>query len=529
MGESPDTPEQSDNVGVKVINTTRAGNDANVLYSNRFKDLYVGDAAVGENAGAPEGGVVYECNKNLGNNYFDFWVQEGVGIAEEQRNALGLAAGNTFSQDIIDDEGHFSNQGNLIDYFYNEEESAEEPTQYTDNNISLVLADRNLCNDGEVGGEVPDEDIGLVKSRFFDAKGQYQFYKVDYDDLIDEGDTPGLLAEVAQTGTGQAASLINDLLGISPYVSQHVLKAVVDKPAVFDNGMQVDLLEANPEAVRKAGFWLYLEENSSLDEEEILQVQQASLLSTDRDAIEEDLSAAYAGMHRAADLVLAYYLLDSAAYNRDSALLWLDHKGSLYSFYLKADILLQTGQGEEAENTLFSIPEAFLLTDKQREEYDNKLVLFQLLSGQADIFKMDSLEIVELSTIAEGEGLAGIQARNLLDYAYGIEQEPDQSLPSATEERTLLGSVALRSPQASIRAFPNPAKETVTFEYAILAGEEASVRLINTMGRTVAEISLSARAGLKEWDISGLAEGVYWYQLWVDEKLGPAGKLAIQH
>ena len=197
--------------------------------------------------------------------------------------------------------------------------------------------------------------------------------------------------------------------------------------------------------------------------------------------------------------------------------------------YLQADILLQAGQAEADENTLSSIPEAFLLTDKQREEYDNKLALFQLLSGQADIFKMDSLEILELSTIAEGEGLAGVQARNLLDYAHGIEHEPDHSLPSATEERTLLGSVALRSPQASIRAFPNPARETVIFEYAILAGDEASVRLANIMGHTVVEIPLSPRAGLKEWNISGLSEGVYWYQLWVDEKPGPVGKLAIQH
>ncbi|MCB0595641.1 MAG: T9SS type A sorting domain-containing protein [Lewinellaceae bacterium] len=521
---------QDETVGVKVVDTG-AGTDANTIYGNNFDILYVGNAAVGDNVGAPEGGgIVYECNKNLGSNVFDFWVQEGEGITEDQRSVGGEAAGNTFSLNIINATGHFTNQGNgLIEYYYDEEEPTEEPTQYTEDNINLNTAETNDCNNGEAGGEIPDEGIDLVKNRFFEAKAQYQLYKTDYDELIDDGDTPGLLAEVAQAGAGQAGSLINDLLDISPYVFQHVLKAVVDKPTVFDNGMQADLLEANPEAVRKAGFLLYLEENSSLEEEEVLQVQQASLLNTDRDAMEEDLSAAYAAKHRAADLVLAYYLLDSVAYNRDSALLWLSHKGSLHSLYLKADIQLQTGQDEAAENTLSSIPEAFLLTEKQQQEYDNKQALFKLLSDQADIFKMDSLAVAELSNIAQSGGLAGQQARNLLDYAYEGEWEPDHSLPTAREERTAVGSTTRHRPQSSIRAFPNPAKATVTFEFTILAGEEASVRLVNAMGRAVAEIPLSPRVGIEEWDISGLAEGVYWYQLWIDEKPGPVGKLAIQH
>ncbi|MCB9052970.1 MAG: T9SS type A sorting domain-containing protein [Lewinellaceae bacterium] len=197
--------------------------------------------------------------------------------------------------------------------------------------------------------------------------------------------------------------------------------------------------------------------------------------------------------------------------------------------YLQADILLQAGQEEAAETTLFSIPETFLLTEKQQAEYNNKRALFQLLSGQADIFKLDSLEVVALFDIAQLEGLAAQQARNLLNYAYGGEWEPDHNLPVTVEERLAVSASTWHRPQAAIRAFPNPAKETVTFEFTILAGEKASVRLINAMGRSVADIPLSPQVGLKEWDVSGLAEGVYWYQLWIDNKLGPVGKLAIQH
>ena len=57
------------------------------------------------------------------------------------------------------------------------------------------------------------------------------------------------------------------------------------------------------------------------------------------------LYSPYAGMHRAADLVLAYYLLDSVAANRDSALLWLDPQRQLACSPIPwANLYLSKGQ-----------------------------------------------------------------------------------------------------------------------------------------------------------------------------------------
>ncbi|MCB9265155.1 MAG: hypothetical protein H6558_09040 [Lewinellaceae bacterium] len=110
---------QDSTVGIKVVDTGK-GTDANVIYDNKFDTLYVGNGAIGDNVGGlTSGGIVYECNKNLGGNTFDFWVQEGGGITENQQSALGLAAGNTFSPEIIDNEGHFKNEEAIINYFFN--------------------------------------------------------------------------------------------------------------------------------------------------------------------------------------------------------------------------------------------------------------------------------------------------------------------------------------------------------------------------------------------------------------------------
>ena len=91
--------------------------------------------------------------------------------------------------------------------------------------------------------------------------------------------------------------------------------------------------------------------HSSLNETELATVQAASTTQTARSVLEASVSAAYADKHRAADLVLAYFLLDTAAYQTDSVLAWLDHKGSLHAAYLKAGILFQAGQVEVLEVT----------------------------------------------------------------------------------------------------------------------------------------------------------------------------------
>ena len=107
--------------------------------------------------------------------------------------------------------------------------------------------------------------------------------------------------------------------------------------------------------------------------------------------------------------------------------------------------------------------------------------------------------------------------------------EPNHGLPATGQARGAVNSYTHHMAPANLRVYPNPAKASVTFEYTLLSREEASLHLFNTMGQLVTEIPLSSHAGQMEWDVSGLAEGIYWYQLWVGGKSGPAGKLAVQH
>ena len=245
--------------------------------------------------------------------------------------------------------------------------------------------------------------------------------------------------------------------------------------------------------------------------------------------MEASVSAAYADKHRAADLVLAYFLLDTAAYQADSVLAWLDHKGSLHAAYLKADILFQTGQTEAAQAALDSIPVFFQLSHEQQVAHSNKQSLFQLLESQADILQMDSLAVDSLSDIAQQPGLAGLQAKSLLDYAYDVEMEPNHDLPVPYEARLTSTSSVIETPPVFIQAFPNPTKTEVTFRYALPRKAKASIRLFNLMGQPIADIPLIPQAGYMDYSVTNLPDGIYYYQLLMDNRIRATGKIMFIH
>ena len=528
-------PHADETVGVKVIDTG-AGNDANTLYGNGLDALFAANAAIGDNQAGPfGGGIVYECNRNLGQNTFDFWVQEGGGITEGQQTADGLAAGNTFSQNGTDpdDVGDFNNQGSLINYFFWEDNTAtdQEPIYFTDETIQTIgVSSANTCQGSPTGGEIPPEELPEVKNRFVKYKEKYDTTLAEYRALLDGGDTPGLLAEIASATPAQAIDVRNELSTYSPYVSRKALKALINRPEVFSNAIQVEVLEANPEAVRKGGFPAYLEQHSVLTPSELEAVLEASLLNTSRDSLEAALSAAYAGMHRNADLVLAYYMLDSTAFQTDSLLSWLGNKGSLHSGYLQSGLLMQLGQGETALEKLDAIPATYPMNENQQAAFENKLALSKLLlESPAGLWGLDSLQLDSLVFVAEGPGLGAIQAMHLLEYAYGFYFEPDRNLPAALEERSIEGPPVQKAPPVSIGVFPNPARESVTFRYSTPALAEAAIRLYGPLGRPVAEIPLQAYSRQVEYNVSTLPNGVYAYQLVIDGRARATGKILILH
>jgi len=84
--------------------------------------------------------------------------------------------------------------------------------------------------------------------------------------------------------------------------------------------------------------------------------------------------------------------------------------------------------------------------------------------------------------------------------------------------------------QNTVLAYPNPASQQVTFAFRADAGSgTAVVRLYNTHYRLVAQASADAPGGQGSMamDVSGIAQGVYFYQVTVNGKKLPMGKVVV--
>jgi hypothetical protein len=97
--------------------------------------------------------------------------------------------------------------------------------------------------------------------------------------------------------------------------------------------------------------------------------------------------------------------------------------------------------------------------------------------------------------------------------------------PTATLPATVAGLS-----QNTVLAYPNPAFQQVTFAFRADSGSgQAFVRLYNTHYRLVTQASGTATDGQGSitLDVSGLAQGVYFYQAVVNGKNLPMGKLVV--
>jgi hypothetical protein len=85
------------------------------------------------------------------------------------------------------------------------------------------------------------------------------------------------------------------------------------------------------------------------------------------------------------------------------------------------------------------------------------------------------------------------------------------------------GTVTLSNP------YPNPARNTVSFNYACAAGSDARLIICNVLGSTVKSESISAGTGKISVNTEDLNDGVYFYSILVNGKPNVTRKLIVRH
>lgn len=132
----------------------------------------------------------------------------------------------------------------------------------------------------------------------------------------------------------------------------------------------------------------------------------------------------------------------------------------------------------------------------------------------------DRLLVVDKEGILRHKGTT--LATNDLDNAINVIEEYLEQMATNLKEEILLKH----------RIYPVPAKENLSFEFTLGERSYVSFSIFNALGEKLnVEYSGSFSAGLnqKNFDVSSLKSGIYFYRLKVDNERFVTGKFSVKH
>jgi hypothetical protein len=512
-----------------------SGNDANLIRGNRFDYLEIANHAQNDNRGLFTG-LQYHCNTNGGHNPFDFYVigLKNQGIHINQGN--GQATLNTFSHLGAIADGDFRNDVGLISYFH-KNDPAHEPQNPT-GIATFEVGTLNTCPQDETCCEallkLSPNEWQKVENDFNVARTGWQNEKTALMALMDGGDTDALLGTINGATSQNAGQVVQGLLALSPYLTVESLSAAIAKKSVLTESSVAQILNANPESLREA---------------ELRSLVTSSFFSTTADSIlanaanqtartaEENLVGQYrATMQRKADLLIRDILLDTLVTDLPLLRTWLANKESLEASYAIVGTYIAEGHFDTVALKMAEIPQIYPLDDDELEEHAHLSDLANLWEGvSGDSIPLDSLDqqaMATLQSIAESSHRrAGASAQGILNTWYGAHYRVVPLMPGGGGQQGLLAPPTGKRHLGianHLAAFPNPARNSVTFHWNLPDGLEYGTIIVSDLqGRTIETMEITGQSGKREWDTSNLGRGIYLYQLLLSDGTTETVKLTI--
>lgn len=520
----------------------------NQIYKNYYSHLNVGNQAEGRDVDPnySHNGLYYFCNEN-DQNIYDFYIL-GQGIAQYQETQIApyLPAGNIFSHDNPLIPGDFNNQAIwTVNYYYysgnpgSQGVPGEQPLNYFNVN-PYPLTPQNPCashfgNNSYGIQKLTAEQIAALEQDFANTQAAYNNILAIYESLKDGGSSEGTLIDINSSTPDQTMELRDNLLGKSPHLSEEILKAAADKYDVLPDPILFQILSANPDELRNEELLTYLsEKNPPLPDYMIGLLKEIAVDSTHKTALQRQLSAYEAQFTFDAYAIIRDLVQDSTT---DKAALrgWLDNLHNLSADYQIVDSYLEEGNTNDAMSIVDMMPQIYVLDDSAMTEYnyykDLKSLQTNLIIQGRNIFQLDSTQIDILQNIASSStGIAGTQARSILEFAYGYSYIDCAPVAGSTKSSKINSQNQINTlfePQISV--YPNPSISWVAFNYNIPDGiKNSSIKIYDIKGQQIQEFNISNTKGEIIWDTRGITPGVYSYNLKTSLS-SKAGKITIIH
>jgi hypothetical protein len=522
-----------------VINNSGPNN--NIIYNNFFRNLEYSTLAQNNNRGEnPNIGLKIKCNDyelnmcDISVTVDPFGISNLPGIAKYQGSTgpTTMQAGNRFS---LNHNGYqYSDYSTIKDdpitYYHHSPTLSNEPRvkpEFISKYISLSNQGTQFDKDescishlsgGGGGGTGTSRDELLAEMNEYEYKADST--GVILEALVDGGNTELLEQEVLQSMPPEAYELYMNLMGKSPYLSDSVLTAAIEKENVLANVLIKDVLVANPQAAKSVEVMEKVEEKTNpLSEQLLAQV----LLGNYYTAAKENLEAIKAqyGQNRSTALkfLKQSYLNDTVdASAMDSLVYLLQSEEGLQEKYELAVTLAGSGDWTTAFGLLNDIPGQYDLNNYDQESYNDFMEFYNVMhdlhqSGDGlDSLTLEQKEV--LYDLADNSlNVAGAYSRGILKQTDNYPYTEPIILPEGEVLKS--GNIIFDLPSQesfipeNVNIYPNPAHEYFIVELLTGNLKGAEITIFDNKGLPVKYAVIPGKQQHLIVNIKDLATGVY--------------------
>jgi hypothetical protein len=545
-------------IGIVVNNS---GIDPNEIYNNSFNDVGIGILAQHQNRSRDgQTGLCLKCNDFETTNYdqavtsADTAVSTLWGIRQSQGAYIAYddtsPAGNTFShnhnQNWHSGLSDIYNNGGSINYYYHEywyPLSLRIIPKYHSTDVTLAFVNgttynKDACCPSELNQGNPNP--GQMKSDLVNERNQVSTINTQLTSLVDGGNTDSTNSVIYFSIPPDSLQLKTNLLNVSPYLSDTVMKSSIDKESVLTNEMIRDILVANPQSAKSNNVMSELNTRSIPMPDSLM---EEILYGQDTVGSKEILQSQLSD-HQQKENYLFYNLV--RFYKQDTIDIWaqdslialLQNQNTLSATYMLAFEYLNMGELKNVTQLLNNIQNQFQLSSDEQQQYQDYTNYFQILlnlkSQNLTIYDINGDQKNQLLEIAsKGSEPVQTYARNVLLANNMISYQEPVYLPDETKSaevrKVTKPPKVLRS--SSFKLFPNPANQYVIVEYNISDNVSSAENIFLTIwasdGKKIDQRKIVKLQGQVLIDCHNLISGSYICKISSGKKTFGSGKFVI--
>jgi len=544
-------------LGVGLI-ANNSGGAPNEIYRNWFIGLQQGVSAqeINRNFNAipPQGLQILccefeDCDADVLVPRSTLLRQWGIapGQGANSTNPLYMA-GNLFDIHSQTPDGDFddiNNQGTQFTYYYPSNHAngydRVKPIDYTTNTVTLIgklvttlWTDTIGCPPTQPGGGGSEFEMSesLMETRqMIDSTEQI------YTMLVDGGNTESLYDEVYSSASPQTMQVYNELMGKSPYLSDTVVGAAIEKEDVIPGAMLRDIMVANPHTAKSDNLLQKVDSRfDPLPEYMKAQILAGRSLVSLKEELESNLARYHLQKSRFINGLIHYYLnTDSLPGGNDSVINLLHTDGELASKYRLVMKHIETRNITQALNVLNALPAQYNLQGQQltmhQEMVDFCSLTIETAAQEGGWSHATEAQVQQLFTLLQSVTPVSAYARNALimlgELSY-VEPVIVPDLFKSAQAETAYKELMKSKAPTMLEVHPNPAKDFVIVGWTLDREQaDGSISIRRITGELKSSFTLSTPADKQMIDTRGWPSGAYVITLTLDGKIIESAKFAL--